>query len=54
MNEMNALDILAGLLPDEVIDVMNLDLIPLAQLLGVKILIETTNEEFNLQEGVLG
>jgi hypothetical protein len=51
---MNALDILAGLLPDEGIDVMNLDLIPFAQLLGVKILIETTNEEFNLHEGVLG
>jgi hypothetical protein len=47
---MNARDILTRLLSDEVIDVVNLDLIPLAQLFGLQILIETTNEALNLLE----
>jgi hypothetical protein len=54
LDAVNAFDILTGLLPDEVIDVTDLDLIPFAQLLGVQVSIETPNEKFNLHEGVFG
>ncbi len=52
MNALNAADVVGSLLADELSEVMNLHLAPVAHRVGLEELIEAAHEELNLQERV--
>jgi hypothetical protein len=54
MNTVNASDVVGSLLADELIEVMNLELVPTTHLVGVEELIEAAHKQLNLHQGVLG
>ena len=54
MNTVNAPDAVGSLLADELVEVMHLELVPVADLVGAEELIEAAHKQLNLYERVLG